>query len=180
MSKRKIMIAIYILLGIVVLFLIIALFVKKDYSIKREITINRADTTVYEYLKHFKNHKTFNAWYLKDPNMKETTKGNDGQIGFVLSYEGNKDLGAGEQALIGLDPNKKIDIELRFIKPFKSVSQTPYELQAVSSNQTKVVWTMNGKMNYPMNIALLFINMDKFLGKDIQKSLENLKVNLEK
>ena len=35
-------------------------------------------------------------------------------------------------------------------------------------------------MKYPMNFALLFINMDKFLGNDIRKSLENLKTNLEK
>ncbi|MGF7230828.1 SRPBCC family protein [Arachidicoccus sp.] len=178
--KRKLMTVVYILIAIIGLVLIAALFTKKDYTIKREITINQPDSIVYDYLRFFKNHKTFNAWFLKDPNMKETAKGNDGQIGFVLSYEGNKDLGSGEQELIGLEPNKKIDIELRFIKPFKSVSQTPYELQPVSANQTKVVWTMNGKMNYPLNIALLFINMDNFLGKDIQKSLENLKVNLEK
>jgi len=180
MLKRKFMIVAYIILTIVGLVFIIAAFTRKDYTIKREITINQSDTIVYNYLRFFKNHKTFNAWFLKDPNMKETTKGNDGQIGFVLSYEGNKDLGSGEQELTGLEPNKKIDIELRFIKPFKSVSQTPYDIQSVGSNQTKVVWTMNGKMNYPMNIALLFINMDNFLGKDIQKSLENLKVNLEK
>jgi Polyketide cyclase / dehydrase and lipid transport len=180
MSKRKFMIVIYTILGIVALFLIAALFIKKEYSIKREITINRPNSVVYDYLRQFKNHKTFNAWYLKDINMKETTKGTDGQIGFVLSYEGKKDLGSGEQELIGLEQNKKIDIELRFIKPFKSISQTPYELVTLGTNQTKVVWTMNGKMNYPLNIALLFINMDEFLGKDVQKSLENLKVNLEK
>jgi len=39
---------------------------------------------------------------------------------------------------------------------------------------------MQGQMNYPLNFALLFINMDSFLGKDVQKTLENLKSNLEK
>ena len=112
--------------------------------------------------------------------MKESFKNTDGETGFVLSYEGKKDLGSGEQKLIGLEKNNKVDIDLRFLKPFKSTSKTPFELEPIENSKTKVKWTMQGKMNYPMNIALLFLNMDRFLGKDIQKSLENLKSILEK
>jgi hypothetical protein len=65
-------------------------------------------------------------------------------------------------------------------KPFKSTSGTPFEIESLGEAKTKVKWTMQGRMNYPLNIALLFINMDSFLGKDVQKSLENLKSNLEK
>jgi len=180
MIKKTLVIALYTILCIIALALIIALFTKKDYTVQREITINQPDSIVYEHLMFFKNHKNFNAWYLKDPNMKESSKNTDGQIGYVFSYEGNKDLGSGEQELIGLEKNKKVDIELRFFKPFKSTSNSPYELEKLNSSQTKVKWTMQGKMNYPMNLALLFINMDSFLGKDVQQSLENLKINLEK
>jgi hypothetical protein len=180
MIKKITMTTLYIILSIVAFVLIIALFMKKDYTVQREITINQPDSVVYNYLRFFKNHKTFNAWFLKDPNIKETSKNTDGQVGYVLSYEGNKDLGSGEEELMGLEQNKKIDIELRFLKPFKSTSQTPFELTRIADNQTKVTWTMFGRMNYPMNIALLFINMDNFLGKDVQKSLENLKSTLEK
>lgn len=173
------MAVIYIILGIIILMLITALFTKKDYVVKREITINQPDGVVYDYLRFFKNHKTFNAWFLKDPNMKETSKNTDGQVGYMLSYEGNKDLGSGEEELMGLEQNKKINIELRFLKPFKSTAKTPFELTQIADNKTKVTWTMFGRMNYPMNIALLFIKMDNFLGKDVQKSLENLKSTLE-
>ncbi len=172
--------ALYTIICIISLALILALFTKKDYIVERKITINQPVSVVYEYLIFLKNHKIFNAWFLKDLNMRETSKNTDGQIGYVLSYEGNKDLGSGEQELIGLEKNKKVDIELRFLKPFKSSSKTPYELEKLSSSQTKVKWTICGKMNYPMNLALLFINMDSFLGKDVQQSLENLKTNLEK
>jgi len=33
-------------------------------------------------------------------------------------------------------------------------------------------------MKYPMNFMLLFINMDKMLGADMEKGLENLKNKL--
>lgn len=174
------MTALYTVLGITLLILIIALFTKKDYTIEREISINQPDSVVYDYLRFFKNHRNFNAWFLKDPNMKISSKNIDGEIGYVFSYEGNKDLGSGEQELIGLQKNKKVDIELRFLKPFKSTSKTPFEMEAVGNSQAKVKWTMKGKMNYPLNFALLFFNMDSLLGNDVQKSLENLKTNLEK
>lgn len=180
MIKKITKMVLYAILSIITIILITAIFTKKDYIIVREININQPDSVVYEYLRLLKNHKQFNAWFLKDPNVKETSKNIDGQIGYVLSYEGNKDLGSGEQEIKGLEKNKKIDIELRFLKPFKSTSKTPFELENIGPSQTNVTWTMQGQLNYPLNVALLFINMDSFLGKDVQKSLENLKSNLEK
>ncbi len=180
MVKKILMILLYSILSTVALILITALFTKKDYTIKKEITINQPDSIVYEHLRFLKNHKQFNAWFLKDPNMKETTTNTDGQIGYILSYAGNKDLGSGKQEIKGLEKNKKVDIELTFLKPFKSISKTPYELESIGKSQTKVKWTMQGQMKYPLNFALIFINMDSFLGNDVKKSLENLKSNLEK
>ena len=170
----------YFFLGLIALVLVAAIFTKKDYIIVRDIKINKSDTVIYDYLRFLDNHKSFNSWFLKDPNLVETSENTDGKVGYILKYEGNKDLGAGEQELIALKPNLLIDIELRFIKPFKSVSRTPFELQKVGTSETIVTWTMHGKMNYPLNFGLLFIDMDKFLGKDVQKSLENLKSQIEK
>ena len=47
-------------------------------------------------------------------------------------------------------------------------------------DKTKVNWGFAGKMNYPANIMLLFMNMDKLLGNDIEISPGNLKAILEK
>lgn len=167
------------ILSIVVLLLIAASFTTKNYSIKKEVMINEPDSLVYIYLSHLKNHRNFNKWLKTDPNMKESFSGVDGTVGFIYCYDGNKKTGAGEQEITGLVKNKRIDIELRFKRPFKSICQTPYELNKINDNQTNVTWTMRGSFNYPMNAALLFINMDKFLGNDVQTSLNNLKTLLE-
>lgn len=180
MLKKILMIVLYSILGIVAIILLVALFTKKDYVIQKEIVIDRPDSTVYEHVRFLNNHKAFNAWLLKDPNIKLTSTNKDGDVGYVLSYEGNKEVGSGKQEIKRLQHNKMVDIELTFLKPFKSVSETPFEFESLGLAQTKVKWTMRGKMNYPMNFALLFINMDNFLGKDVQKSLANLKTNLER
>ena len=51
---------------------------------------------------------------------------------------------------------------------------------AVSENQTKVTWAFDGKMNYPMNVMMPIINMDKMLGDQLQAGLNDLKIILEK
>jgi hypothetical protein len=43
-----------------------------------------------------------------------------------------------------------------------------------------VNWGFNGKMPYPMNLMLAFMNMDEMLGKDLQDGLNNLKIIFEK
>lgn len=52
--------------------------------------------------------------------------------------------------------------------------------ESVDENKTKVKWVFSGKYNYPMNIMLVIMNMDKLLGKDMEESLSNLKAILEK
>ena len=51
--------------------------------------------------------------------------------------------------------------------------------QSVNPNETTVSWGFNGKMKYPMNLMLLFMDMEEMLGNDLQTGLENLKNVLE-
>jgi hypothetical protein len=53
------------------------------------------------------------------------------------------------------------------------------QTDSVSQNETRVTWKFDSRMNYPMNIMLLFMNMDKMVGNDLAKGLINLKQVLE-
>lgn len=169
-----------IIFGIIALVLIIALFAKKDYSIRREINIEKPISEVYDYLRHLVNQEKFSKWVMTDPTMKTTLTGADGNVGFIYAWDSlNKNAGKGEQEIKSLETNKLIDVEVRFEKPFKGLAKTPFMLESNSENRTKVIWGMDSKMNYPMNFMLLILNMEKLLGKDLEVSLENLKVILE-
>ncbi len=85
--------------------------------------------------------------------------------------------GKGEQEIKNITEGERVDIEVRFEKPFEGIATTPIVTEAVSENQTKVKWGMNGKNKYPMNFMNLFI--DNMLGKDLESSLATLKNNLE-
>jgi Polyketide cyclase / dehydrase and lipid transport len=178
----KILIGIIIALaGIIVLLLIIGFFVKKDYSVGKEVVINKLKAAVFEYLKLLKNQNKFSVWGSMDPNMKTEFSGIDGTEGFVSAWESeNKNVGKGEQEVLKIVDGERIDYEIRFIKPFKSTSWAFITTAALNDNKTLVHWEFTGKMKYPTNLMLLFMNMEKMVGNDLNKGLQNLKNILEK
>jgi len=175
----NILIKILIVIGaLVALLLIAALFIKKEYNIVREITINKPKTEVFSYVKHLKNQDNYSKWVRMDPNMKKDFRGTDGTVGFIYAWDGNKKAGKGEQEIKKIAEGEGVDVEVRFEKPFEGIATSPIVTEAVSADQTKVKWAMNGKSKYPLNFMNLF--MDNMLGKDLETSLTTLKSILEK
>ncbi|HYG38199.1 MAG TPA: SRPBCC family protein [Cytophagales bacterium] len=157
--------------------LIMALFIKNEYTVEREATINKPKQEVFNYVKHLKNQDNYNYWTMMDPNLKKDFRGTDGTTGFVYAWEGEK-AGKGEQEIKTIEEGERLELELRFIKPFESIANTEFTTESVAENQTKVSWKMEGQNPYPFNFMNLF--MDNMLGKDLETSLASLKGNLEK
>jgi uncharacterized protein YxeA len=105
----------------------------------------------------------------------------DGTVGFIAAWDSdNKEVGKGEQEIINLVEGDRIDLKLRFKKPFEAEDDAYLITQKISDNETNVIWGFKGKMNYPLNFMLLFMNMEKMLGDDLQTGLVDLKTILEK
>lgn len=170
-----------VIVVVIVLILVVALFTKKEYTVQREITINKPRQQVFDYVKLVRNQLNYNKWWQMDPNVKTDFRGTDGTVGFVAAWDSDKkEAGKGEQEIKHISEGESIDWELRFIRPFEGIADTRMTTTSLGENQTKVTWTFNGKMKYPMNAMLLFMNMDKMLGKDLEASLTSLKTILEK
>lgn len=170
----------FILGGIIMLGLIIALFINKDMKANREIVINKPKAEVFAYIKQLKNQNNYSKWSKMDPNMKTEFKGTDGTVGFISAWEGNSDVGKGEQEIKKIVEGESLETELRFIKPFESKALATMKTTAVDSAHTKVTWEFDSKMAYPMNIMKLFMDMEKAVGDDFSTGLTNLKAVLEK
>jgi hypothetical protein len=170
-----------VLAGIIVLLLLVGFFSRKDYSAGREIIINKPKTIVFAYLKLLKNQNKWSVWGSMDPDMRISFTGTDGTEGFISAWESdNKNVGKGEQEILKIVDGERLDYEMRFLKPFKSTSWAYITTTALNDNQTKVYWGFSGKMNYPANLMLVFMNMEKMIGNDFEKGLQKLKTILEK
>ena len=169
----------YVVVAIILLILILAIMAPKTYNVSRSITINKPISEVFDYLKYIKNQDHWSPWKKKDPHMKQEFTGTDGEIGFVSKWEGNKEVGTGEQEIISITENKSINSQLRFFKPWKSQSEAYLTVTEVDANSTTVVWGFSGVNKPPSNIFFLFFNMDKTVGKDFEEGLDDLKRILE-
>jgi Polyketide cyclase / dehydrase and lipid transport len=168
-----------ILAAIIALFLIIALIIKKDFALEKQITVNKPKATVFNYLKLIKNQEQYSVWVMKDPNIKMLYSGTDGTVGFTSSWTSNdKNVGIGAQEIINITEGESMEVEIRFKKPFEATNYARTIVTAVSATQTKVGITFFGKSKFPMNVMNLF--MEKFVGKDMQQNLVNMKARIEK
>jgi len=173
----KILIVVVIIMAIP---FVVAIFTKKEYHIEKMVTINRPKETVFNYIRMLKNQDSFSVWAMMDPQMKKYFRGTDGNPGFVSGWESkNKKVGKGEQEIKKITDGERIDYEIRFIEPFAGIAQASMQTDSVSQNETRVTWHFDSRMKYPMNMMLLFMNMDKMVGNDLAKGLVNLKKVLE-
>ena len=163
--------------GIIALLLIIALFMKREHYVNREIIIKAPRQKVFDFLKLLKNQDKFNKWAKTDENRKEEFKGTDGTVGYIYAWSGNKNAGEGEKEIKNIVEGKRIETEIRFVKPMKVSAYVIMETESVSDGQTKVNLINGGKLNYPLNIMIPIA--EKNFARDMDASLATLKNILE-
>jgi len=169
-----------IVVVLVVLILITALFVEQDTHVERSVIIAKPKSEVFDYLRMLRNQNDYSVWNKMDPKSKKWYKGTDGTVGFISAWDSkNDDVGAGEQEIMRITSESRIDLEVRFKRPFESVGKAHFELKGAENNGTEVTWSFDSHSPYPFNIMLLFMDMDAMLGKDLEKGLENAKTILE-
>ena len=178
---NTITIILIVIAAIIVLVLVLALIGKKEYTVEREIVINKPAAQVFEYVKYLKNQDNYSKWVMIDPAMQKTYKGTDGTEGFAYAWDSkDKRAGKGEQTITKITDGERVDIRIVFIRPFEGIADTYIATTSAGDGATNVKWAFASKMPYPMNAMLLFMNMDKMLGGDLEISLNSLKHILEK
>lgn len=172
-------IVLYLVLGIALLVIILNFIAPKNYHVSRSIDIRIPADRVFDYIKYLKNQDDWSPWAEKDPDMEKDFKGTDGEVGAVSSWKGNKDVGQGEQEITKVVEGSLLETRLRFFKPFKSESDAYIKVVEVNENRSRVTWGFSGENKFPARLFMLFMNMDKAVGKDFEYGLQNLKNHLE-
>ncbi|MEM6685715.1 MAG: SRPBCC family protein [Bacteroidota bacterium] len=173
------MIVLYIIGGLFALIIFLALIAPKSFAVSRSITVNSPLEETFQFVKSIKNQDLWSPWKKKDPTMTQSFEGIDGEVGCIARWQGNKDVGEGEQELLKIVENEQVISKLRFFKPWKSEADAYLYTEAISDTETKVTWGFSGKNKVPFNIFMLFMNMDKAVGKDFEEGLSDLKAYLE-
>lgn len=173
----KLLVAIASLLGIV---LVIALFVDRSFTVERSIEVNTDPNTAFTFFRNLENYEAFDSWLNTDPNTKIWYEGTPGEIGYKLCWESSdKRVGKGEQEMVGFTEGEQIDYKLRFFEPEEMEADVRLTTKSAGENKARVSWIMTGKIPYPWNLSLLFVDMEDEIGSRLQEGLKNAKPLIE-
>ena len=145
-------------------------------SIQRSISIQAPPARIFALINDFRYWESWSPWEKLDPNMERTFSGSACGIGAIYAWKGK--AGSGQMEIITAAHATQILIQLEITKPFEAQNNVEFILQT-SDDTTVLTWSMNGPKPYAAKLIGIFFNMDKYLGKDLEKGLLSLKVLAE-
>lgn len=149
-----------------------------QFRYERSTVINAPADKIFPYLSDFKKGSLWNPYEEKDPHMKKTYSGTEGQPGSILDFEGNQDVGSGRLEVLKTVPNQSVDLKLTMIKPIHGENLINYQLTS-EGNATRFTWSMSGDGGFPMKLMSVFIDCEKMITGDFEKGFQNLKKIVE-
>ncbi|WP_157976152.1 SRPBCC family protein [Lewinella sp. IMCC34191] len=145
---------------------------------ERSVEIDRPVGDVFNYVRFIDNHRHFSIWQMADPDMEVTSTGEDGQVGYVHSWDSQvRKVGAGSQEITEILGRERISYELRFERPMRATNYSNVHFLSLPHEHTRVTWDFSGEIAFPMSLFSFFIR--RMLARDIDKNLANLKDKLE-
>jgi len=145
-------------------------------NIQRSISIQASPEKVFALINDFHCWKIWSPWEKLDPQMNRSFSTNPCGQGASYAWQGK--AGTGRMEIMTSSPASQITIRLEIIKPFEASNEVEFILQS-ADQITVVTWSMYGPKPYLAKLIGIFFSMDKYLGKDLEKGLLNLKTLAE-
>jgi uncharacterized protein YndB with AHSA1/START domain len=143
------------------------------YTIARSRTIDASAERVFPLIADFRQWTRWSPWEDVDPELQRQYSGAESGVGAVYGWSGNRKAGAGRMEILRAEPNTLVEVDLRFEKPFKSQSTSTFLLEPIGE-RTQVTWRMTGPRPALIRLTQKFFDMDKLLGKDFEKGLDQM------
>ncbi len=145
------------------------------FHVSRSIEIAAPPEKVFEVVSDFNTWPNWSPWLIAEPDAKVTISADSNSVGSTYAWDGQV-TGAGGMEHKKLDAPTRIESEIRFLRPMKSVSLVSFDLQP-SEGGTTISWNMDGSL--PFFLFFMVKMMDTWLGMDYERGLRMLKEWIE-
>ena len=142
------------------------------FQIRRSIELNKPAETMYKIISDLNQWNTWSPWVHAEPNVKSNVTGSGGVVGQTQRWDGEL-IGSGKMTLETLEKNQKVILRLEFLKPFKSLAQAVFDIEAMGPSQSRVTWTMNSQM--PIFMIFFKKMMTAYMNSDFDRGLQMMK-----
>jgi len=165
------------------LLMLVALFVflqsrSSTYRVERRISITAPQQAVFDKLDDVHEWPRWSPWDALDPNPKRTFTGPEKGVGATYAWDGNEQVGRGYLRVESDHAPSRVTYAVRFESPLDA--EMLYEFTIVPTEKgTTVVWIFQGEHPFWAKIFMLFRDLDRGVGQDMQRGLTTLKQQLE-
>lgn len=166
-------IALFILV-LLVLLLLYAATKPSALRVQRSITINAAPDKFFALINDFHNWSKWAPQDRQDSTMTRTFNGPSGGVGATSEWISTGSAGQGRMSITESVPNRRVQVQVDFRKPFKTHNTNIFELER-AGNSTTVTWTLETTNPYFMKLLTVFLNMERMFGRHFEIGLRNLK-----
>lgn len=148
------------------------------FRYERSGLIKAPASKIFPYISNFKRGEAWSPYEKVDPSMKKIFTGVDGQVGSIMEFEGNRDVGSGQLEMLKVVPNELVEIKLTMIKPISGENWVQYKLTTEGAD-TRFTWTMSGDGGFLSKLMTVLIDCEKMIGDQFSQGIENLKSVVE-
>lgn len=149
-----------------------------QFKYERSGVINAPAAKIFPYISNLKLGALWSPYEKKDPNAKKTLSGPEGQVGSMLEFDGNQEMGAGKIEVTKVTANQEVEMKLTMLKPFHAENMIHYTLSPEGTG-TKFTWAMSGDGGFMGKLIGVFIDCEKMVAEDFVKGINNLKELVE-
>lgn len=148
------------------------------FRIERKATISAPADKLVGILSDLRRGAEWSPYEKKDLAMNKTFSGPAAGPGAKLEWDGNSDVGAGTLTVAAVTPSK-VTLNLNMIRPMNASNVIEYTLTP-QGNATSMTWAMHGPMPLISKVMCVFIDLDRMVGGDMERGLQDLKALAER
>lgn len=155
-------------------FLIYVAMRPSDFRIERSLTLSASLEMVFARINDLRQFNSWNPFALADPAIQLTYSGSSSGQDAAYHWESKGRAGTGSMKITESTAPTRVVMDLKFIKPFAANNVATFALTPDGTG-TKVTWSMTGCNRYTHKLMGTIFNMDKMVGGEFAKGLNNLK-----
>ncbi|HET9056815.1 MAG TPA: GyrI-like domain-containing protein [Chitinophagaceae bacterium] len=172
----------YFIIALLVLLLLVSFLLPSNKHVERVLQMNNVKPeSVFAQVNNMKSYNNWMPWNQKDPQMKQVWGAKTEGVGASYSWESKvRDVGNGKITITESVPDKLVKTELDFLENGKATAA--WEIKQKEGG-TEVKWYLDSKVGGNFFAKTMqryfFLFMDKMVGPDLEKGLENLQKQAE-
>lgn len=151
----------------------------KTYTVERQVLVAALPERIFPEIADLRRWQRWSPWEGLDPALERTYSGPGSGVGAAYAWSGDREAGRGSMRVARAEAPRVVSIDIAFEKPFPNTSTSTFTLTPEDgdggSPATRVTWTMVGPRPLVMRLLGPVMSMDKVVGKDFERGLQQLR-----